>query len=897
MWGPAQTPAPLTRSPRRRLPAAVLRVAAAAVLLSWPSRASAYPTPSLGKEMIPSDAPREVRELVEQLYSDNDGKCAWAARQLGEMGPSAVSAAPFLASVLHAHWDCPTPNAAAQALIKIGKGALDSIAVAASATGEESRRRAMAVLARLDGERATSVILDALTQRLDGGYEWACLRLAGKSARERILRALESPDAALRKAGVLALPALSSVRKFSAHHYENLLSGAFSVNWNETQRAVDLSLRALGDADTEVRLAALNSLSVMASCGDKKLPLAGTLLAALKDQEAPVRLAAIGVALRTDDTDQARFDAVQPLLSDADLNVSAEAITALCGIPGERARAVPLLLGMLKDAPPAGREKAALALGDLRATEATDPLLQALKSPLRPVQAASVKALGQIGGKAAVEALIEMAMRESDPLLRTEAVRSLSVIYQGYCGKAPARHALKGAPPFKPEDAEPAEAIYQALSRVLTDPSSHLHEAAIEGLVRTPQGANKDLIPLLAQAIKSPDGPTRVFVVRSFLPGSGIRDDRLLDAVHELILKLDTEAGEIEFSSHLMARWDDPRSIPVLMKVLARGPAKFGAGIDCLVRAGGAPLDAVLKTLGHPSERLRGDVATVLSRHMADPKVSASVRSALTSDDPRLRDGAERVVARGGPREARLFVPPEHSLRTAILGGWDARRAHLDRLQPSEVAQAATDLLRDPSSLVRAAAIMALAESQDASAIPTFVKALADESAQVRSEACLALGRSGDRKATPALIAALNDAEDGVRESAAAALGRLGDPAAAEPLVMTLACRDAGVRRAAARSLGRLGGAPAGKALRDVLARDPDWRVRRAAAAALSRAGKKPDAPALIAALGDEHWSVRLAAHETLAAITRQKFGPDQDAWRAWWQREGSSGVSAEKRD
>jgi HEAT repeat protein len=282
---------------------------------------------------------------------------------------------------------------------------------------------------------------------------------------------------------------------------------------------------------------------------------------------------------------------------------------------------------------------------------------------------------------------------------------------------------------------------------------------------------------------------------------------------------------------------------------------------------------------------------------MADPKVSASVRSALTSDDPRLRDGAERVVAQGGPREARTFVPPEYQLRTAIVGGWDARRALLDRMHPSEVAQAATALLRDPSSLVRAAAIMALAESQDASAIPTCVKALADESAQVRSEACLALGRSGDRKATPALIAALNDAEDGVRESAAAALGRLGDPAAVEPLVMTLAFSDAGVRRAAARSLGRLGDAPAGKALRDVLARDPDWRVRRDAAAALSRAGKKPDAPALIAALGDEHWSVRLAAHETLAAITRQQFGPDQDARRAWWQREGNNGVSAEKRD
>jgi len=406
-----------------------------AVVMLSAAGVHAYPTPSLDKEMIPPDMPREVREGVEQLYSDNEVTSTGAARRLGEMGPAAVSAAPFLASVLHGHFGLPTPTAAARALIQIGKGAFEAVAVAATHTDGDARRRAISVLARIDGERAVPVILDDFAAGRGHAHGWACLRFIGESARTHLLRAIESSDAATRRVAIRALPAFTSLR-YDYREYDGHSISVRAPTGSRTQETVDLLLRAVGDVDAEVRLVALQSLASVASCADKKMPLAQTLRSALNDPEAAVRLAAVGVSVRTDETDRTKFDAVRPLLSDRDLKARTEVVAALSDLPTERPQTVPLLAGLLKDDEPAIRQKAAESLGELRATAAEESLVAALKDQARPVQIAAAKALGTMGEKAGLKALMDLARQAPDGMVRLECVRSLSAVYRDCFEKA-----------------------------------------------------------------------------------------------------------------------------------------------------------------------------------------------------------------------------------------------------------------------------------------------------------------------------------------------------------------------------------------------------------------------------------------------------------------------------
>jgi HEAT repeat protein len=413
-------------------------------------------------------------------------------------------------------------------------------------------------------------------------------------------------------------------------------------------------------------------------------------------------------------------------------------------------------------------------------------------------------------------------------------------------------------------------------------------------LTRTPQGANKDLIPLLELALRSESGPARTYVVRRFLPASGIRDDRLLNAIHERLMNPRAEMGEREYALSLLARWGDPRSLPVFAEIVRRGGAKTGAAIGGLIAAGGEHLEAVLKSLGHP--RSAAEVAKALARCMDNPRVSAFVRSALTSPSEDLRRGAQLVVG-NVPETAGAFVPPAEHLRSSVRGGSQAWRERLAALPKADATQAATALLKDADAAVRAAAAAMLGMLKAPSAVPALIQALADPSVSVRAQAGEALGALGDRQATAAVLRALQDPEAGVREAAAVALGQLADPLALDSLLKVLDSPDWQLRRAAAQGLGGFPDARAGQALQRLGRSDPHWCVRRTAVSALGRRGDKSVAPALIWALEDEHWSVRSSAHESLVAVTSQKFGDSPEAWRAWWARQPGAQARPGKRD
>jgi HEAT repeat protein len=116
-------------------------------------------------------------------------------------------------------------------------------------------------------------------------------------------------------------------------------------------------------------------------------------------------------------------EALVPLLGDTYPAVRA---TAREGLVRLGAGAIPGLVGGLKSPNPEVGQAAAELLGELRAAEAVEPLLLALKYEKRPVQLAAARALVQVG-EPAVEAL-ETVRNDPQPWVRARIEAILAEI-------------------------------------------------------------------------------------------------------------------------------------------------------------------------------------------------------------------------------------------------------------------------------------------------------------------------------------------------------------------------------------------------------------------------------------------------------------------------------------
>ncbi|MCK6571429.1 HEAT repeat domain-containing protein [Myxococcota bacterium] len=340
----------------------------------------------------------------------------------------------------------------------------------------------------------------------------------------------------------------------------------------------------------------------------------------------------------------------------------------------------------------------------------------------------------------------------------------------------------------------------------------------------------------------------------------------------------------------------DPRAVGPLVSLLrdrdedVRGEAFAALLAIGHARAGELPLDAFSgEDLLSPSEALTQVVWPT------DLEAIAILAAALEDPDPEVRIGAAYTLGRLGitaafdAMAARLSGDPDPDVRTAAafavadLGARGERRA-------GAVLRAAWDAVGDNDELA-VQVVRGLADLGGREAYDPLTEALRHRDERVRQLAAMGLGRLGDPAAVPRLSRLLTDAHRGVRRLAATALGEIGDPLAMRPLVAAvhgndaevratigaalarldpavvqthltecLMTPDAGLREAAAYLMGRLG-LTAG--LRRAL-RDPDEHVRKAATLAAGQLASGEFFEALVAALDDAAWQVRVAAAESL---------------------------------
>lgn len=142
-----------------------------------------------------------------------------------------------------------------------------------------------------------------------------------------------------------------------------------------------------------------------------------------------------------------------------------------------------------------------------------------------------------------------------------------------------------------------------------------------------------------------------------------------------------------------------------------------------------------------------------------------------------------------------------------------------DAEPPSKFSGAQAELAaqtKDPDWWLRKVAVVQLAESGDAQALPIFIATLKDQDERVQAAAAAALGKLKDPSAVKHLVAVLKEKE-GVRAAAAEALTQF-EPAQVMPLLKLAANdSDVGVRTGAVVALGRIKSPEALPAVLDAL--------------------------------------------------------------------------------
>ena len=453
-------------------------------------------------------------------------------------------------------------------------------------------------------------------------------------------------------------------------------------------------------------------------------------------------------------------------LDDADDEVRAKSATAL-GRLGDRRAVAALLDRLLTDPAPFVRVRIATALGQLGGPEVIDRLVRALGDRTWWVRMRAVEALEQIGSIA--EGPLLVALSDPDPEIRQRAAVSLE------------RLGLSATLLHRMEVNQGAEEATQTLSRL------------------TAAGTRE----LVAELLVHPSLEVRGTVIRA------IREARRSDLVPEL--------GRVALS--------DPE------------PAVRRAAFDALRRLRtGSILSVGLAGAADPDPEVR-IAAIELIGQAGDYSVIALLRSQANDPDPRIRAAATRALGRVGGRSA---------------------QADLSRM------------LGDPEPLVREATVRAVAEGGHRALVPALTELLLDGDEQVRLATAHALGVLGDRAAAPALLRAFAGGSRDLQRMITLAVSRLAPDVLTELIDGLVEPDDVESRLALAHTLDRLRW-PGGLDHLGRLARDPAAEVRAVAVRALGRSvpPSMPPPPALVDAvtdaLSDPEPAVRVAAIEVAA--------------------------------
>lgn len=292
---------------------------------------------------------------------------------------------------------------------------------------------------------------------------------------------------------------------------------------------------------------------------------------------------------------------------------------------------------------------------------------------------------------------------------------------------------------------------------------------------------------------------------------------------------------------------------------------------------------AVALLLSHAAPR----VAT------AEPPTAevAAVRRLLKDPSPSARAAAAR----------RLTGSSDPGALDVLVGCLDDPHAYVRRAaagvlglvpEPAARERLAREAARWKSETARREACQTWSLWLDDVGRRALLAALTDPVADVRVEALRWLSEDRDPAVRAAVRARLGDADPQVRAEALDALSLSPDPLTptltAADVAGLLRDRDARVRLSALDAAVAMGGAGGAEAVVRALG-DASWSVRLEAADLAPRTLDRRVLPALVQALKDERKRVAETAGRALVKMTRIPFDPDPAVWGAWLEGDGRS--------
>lgn len=474
----------------------------------------------------------------------------------------------------------------------------------------------------------------------------------------------------------------------------------------------------------------------------------------------------------------------------------------------------------------------------------TSRLLEDLKSPQPETRARAARVIGNTGGMAVIEELIN-ALGDTEPKVFI-AVKEALVLLRPQSNEAVLRALdhednliCSGAIELVGE-----MNLREALPKVtefLRSPDREIKTAVVRTLIKL-DGARA--VQAVAPLIEDPDPKIRLHVIKSIGSlhegvNSGIISPRLQDAdpdIRRAAIALLARVGDQNCVDDLRAVEHDPdpelaeaaRTALTAIGERAVGPyidnlthkdvgARLAA-LDTLIKQGKAAVLPLIAMLEHRSSLVRGLVAEILGE-IADPRALDALTQAVADRDRHVRLAAIAAIGKLKTQAAvaRLLEALESDdsefadiAAKALVNAGTVVSQHMISLlilrSPAPAPTSPTpDILPPPPAALRARAARILGQLREPLALRPLIDALKDPDDWVRTGAATALGSLLDPAATGPLITCLRDAHPSVRAAAAEAIGQLRDLSATESLLPLLQDVQASVRAAAARALGRIG--------------------------------------------------------------------------------------------
>ena len=211
-----------------------------------------------------------------------------------------------------------------------------------------------------------------------------------------------------------------------------------------------------------------------------------------------------------------------------------------------------------------------------------------------------------------------------------------------------------------------------------------------------------------------------------------------------------------------------------------------------------------------------------------------------------------------------------HELISRLSGKDVVAKAHiidiLSRFDTPEVLQALEGRLKDPSKIIRAAAITSIGKLGKTNDVSALCDLLCDPDLDVMNKAADILIKLNHPDTVRHLVIALKDESEYARRAAVEILNEIGDASSVKDLLNALGDDDWWVRARATDALAKIGGPKVVAAVLE-LVNDKDEDIRRAAIEILNTTKDKRAVKKLIEATTDEDWWVRERAADALAAI------------------------------